>query len=344
MTPRVMRGGAQMRLEVSDPSHVGACRRAAQNLASAWQFDEQGVGRVGIVATELAANLIRHAGGGEILLQPIEHERGPEIELLSIDRGPGMLMDRCMRDGFSTAGGAGTGLGAVQRLSATFDLYSQPEAGTVVLARLGTGEGSPASGAAPPAALEMGAVSVAMRGELECGDTWSIAMDGRQCALLVVDGLGHGPFAARAAAAAATAFAAQPFAAPEETMRALHGALSGTRGAAAACALLDLDDACIQYSGIGNIAATISEGQTRRGLLSHNGTLGSSVARTRQLTYPWPAQALLIVHSDGLSARWSLAAYPQLAERHAAVIAAVLYREHSRSRDDATVVVVRRQP
>jgi anti-sigma regulatory factor (Ser/Thr protein kinase) len=333
-----------MRLEVSDPSHVGACRRAAQNLAGAWQLDEQGIGRVGIVATELAANLIRHARGGEILLQPIEFDGGPQIELLSIDRGPGMLRERSLRDGFSTAGGAGTGLGAVRRLSATFDMYSQPEAGTVVLARLGTGGESRSPGAPHPAPLEIGTISVAMRGELECGDTWSLAMDGAQCALLVVDGLGHGHFAALAAAAAAKAFAARPFATPEETMRALHGALSGTRGAAAACALLDPEGACIQYSGVGNIAAVISEEETRRGLLSHNGTLGSSLSRTRQLEYPWPAHALLVVHSDGLSARWSLAAYPQLAERHAAVIAAVLYREHSRPRDDATVVVMRRRP
>jgi len=53
---------------------------------------------------------------------------------------------------------------------------------------------------------------------------------------------------------------------------------------------------------------------------------------------------MLVMHSDGLTARWSLAAHPQLATRHAAVIAAVLYRDHSRRRDDATVLVARAVP
>jgi anti-sigma regulatory factor (Ser/Thr protein kinase) len=340
MTARIVRGGAQMRLEVSDPSHVGACRRAAQNLASAWQLPDTAVGRVGLVATELATNLIRHAGEGEILLQPVESDGLTEIELLSIDRGPGMLAEDCLRDGFSTAGGPGTGLGAVRRQSAAFDLYSQPQAGTVVLARIDSGaSGRSAVRAAP---FEVGAISVAMRGELECGDGWSLADEDERHALLVVDGLGHGSFAALAADAAVDGFAEEPFAAPEETMRSLHRRLASTRGAAAACAVFATGGATLAYAGVGNISGTLAADETQRGLMSYNGTLGSSLARARQFEYPWPAHAVLVMHSDGLTARWSLAAYPQLATRHAAVIAAVLYRDQSRGRDDATVVAVKR--
>lgn len=338
MTPRIVRGGAQMRLEVSDTSHVGACRRAAQSLANAWRLDETAVGRVGIVANELATNLLRHAGAGEILLQPIEYDGRLEIELLAIDRGAGMQVARALRDGYSTGGGAGTGLGAVRRLSAVFDIYSQERAGTVVLARIGAGT---RARAVRDPALELGMISVAMRGEIECGDTWSVAAEGTRHALLVADGLGHGSFAALAAAAAVNAFAEQPFAPPEDTMRALHRRLAGTRGAAAACALLDSGAGPLHYAGVGNIAGVLAEGAGQRGLASFNGTLGISLARARQIEYPWAPHSLLVMHSDGLSARWSLAAHPQLGACHAAVIAAVLYRDHSRGRDDATVLVAR---
>lgn len=333
--------GTQMRLEVTDSSHVGLCRREAQRLADACGFDATSSGRVAIAATELANNLIGHAGCGEMLLQPVGDGPELEIELLSIDRGPGIeCLERSMRDGYSTAGTAGTGLGAVRRLSATFDIYSRPGAGTVVLSRIGAGRG-PARKAPE---IEFGAVSVAMPGEFECGDGWSVVREGTRYALLVVDGLGHGTLAAAAAAAAIAAFGARPFAEPEQAMHELHRHLNGTRGAAAACALLDPEKALLRYAGVGNISGVIATAGAQRGLLSHNGTLGATLRRAQQLDYPWHAGSVLVMHSDGLSSRWSLAGYKDLGACHPAVIAGVLYRDRSRQRDDATVIVASRRP
>src|SRR5262249_48942962 len=150
--------------------------------------------------------------------------------------------------------------------------------------------------------------------------------DGRH-ALLVVDGLGHGAPAAAAAAAAVAAFGARPFSEPEQAMRELHRSLNGTRGAAAACAVLDPENSLLYYAGVGNIAGVIAVAGAQRGLLSHNGTLGAVMRRAQQLDYPWSAGSVLVMHSDGLSSRWSLAAYENLAARHPAVIAAVLFRD-----------------
>lgn len=341
MTAHLASSGNQVRLDVTDETHIGACRRQAQRLAAAWDFDDTSAGRVGIVATELATNLIRHAGGGELLLQPVSEGGQRQLELLSIDRGPGMVsLERSLRDGYSTGGSSGNGLGAVSRLSATFDVYSRHGAGTVVLSRIAAR--APARRARPPK-LQFGTVSVAMRGEIECGDGWSVADDGTRQALLVVDGLGHGAPAAVAAAAALAAFGARPFAEPEEAMRELHLRLGGTRGAAGACALLDEEKSQLHYAGVGNIAGVIAAAGAQRGLVSQNGTLGAMVRTARQLDYPWREGSLLVMHSDGLSSRWSLALYGELVTRHPAVIAAVLYRDVSRGgRDDATVVVARR--
>jgi anti-sigma regulatory factor (Ser/Thr protein kinase) len=344
-------GHSQTRFEVSTESQIGECRRAAQRLAEASGLDDTAVGRVGIVASELATNLVRHASGGELLLQALGAQGDPQIELLAIDRGPGMAdVQRCLQDGYSTGGTLGAGLGAVTRLSSTFDIYSIAGQGTIVLARLGGGsDGARSRGLGEASGLggglELGAICVPMPGEIECGDSWHVASDGTAAALLVVDGLGHGTFAADAARAAGSAFMAEPFRAPVDAIQHMHRAMSGTRGAAAACALLPPHSQTLEYAGIGNISGSMISPERSQGMVSHNGTLGTQLLRrVQQFSYAWPRDGRVVMHSDGISARWSVSAYEGLHARHSAVIAAVLYRDHGRGRDDATVLVLARRP
>jgi hypothetical protein len=117
--------------------------------------------------------------------------------------------------------------------------------------------------------------------------------------------------------------------------------LTSSRGAVAACAQLDAAAARVGYAGIGNIYGSLVGKERSRGMVSHNGTLGMQTPRARQFAYEWPLEELVIMHSDGLSARWSLSEHPGLFSHHPAIIAAILYRESARKRDDATVVVVR---
>jgi anti-sigma regulatory factor (Ser/Thr protein kinase) len=327
-------------MRVEDASQVGDSRRAAQKLAQAYDFDETLVGRVGIVATELTNNLVKHAGRGELLLQAIDDGQSVTVEMLAIDRGPGMSVERCMRDGYSTGGTAGTGLGAISRLSTLFDVYSADGQGTVAVSRVAK---QAAQGSARPGAMaapEFGAISVALLGETECGDIWRIASREGLTAILVADGLGHGPLAATAAAAAAAAFDKQPFDSPAESMQHLHKALSGGRGAAAACAVIDSGSSTLAYAGVGNISGAVVSPERCRGMVSHNGILGAQLLRKQQFEYPCTPKDRVVMHSDGMSARWSLNSYPGLFSRHAAVIAGVLYRDHARPRDDVTVVVL----
>src|SRR4051812_17140206 len=228
--------GTQVSYRVEDASRVGECRRAAQRLAETFRFNETSAARVGIVATELANNLIRHAGAGELLIQGLDNGVESQIEMIGIDRGPGMAdVERCLRDGYSTGGTAGTGLGAVVRLSAVFDVYSVMGMGTIVLSRVANrtndfNRDSLSNG------FEFGAVCIPVHGEAHCGDTWRIAADSQQLRLLVADGLGHGTLAADAAQTAAETFQANPLDEPSDLMRRLHDALGGSRGAAVACA------------------------------------------------------------------------------------------------------------
>jgi anti-sigma regulatory factor (Ser/Thr protein kinase) len=337
MTARVF-AGSQTRLAISDDSGIGESRRNAKRLAERHRFDEVATGRIGIIATELATNIVRHARSGEILLQVLDDGMNPEFEILAIDQGPGMQdVDACMRDGHSTAGTAGCGLGAVSRLSGTFDLFSAPGQGTVVMSR---SERTARRPIGPRSPLEVGAICIALAGEIECGDTWRVAEGGSQLSVMVADGLGHGPLAATASQAAAAVFNERQFAAPSLAMQNWHRALGGTRGAAAACALVQVPELKVHYAGVGNIAGSLVTRERSRGMVSHNGTLGVQSLRTQHFEYEWPLGSRLVMHSDGLSARWNISQYPGLHLRHSAVVAGVLYRDFGRRRDDATVVVV----
>lgn len=339
MTGRLA-GGTQQQLPVSERSHVGECRRAVQRLGEAFKFDETSIGRASIIATELANNVVLHAGSGELLLQVLDDGASTELEILAIDKGPGMKdVEQCLRDGYSTAGTAGTGLGAVSRLSSTFDLFSAVSQGTVVLSRTAKRRVGPNSVSQPGSRLEIGAVCLAVAGEIECGDAWCIARNDTAAAILVADGLGHGPLAARASRQAVTSFSLDPFNEPSDIMKNLHRDLGGSRGAAAACARLRFAEAKLVYAGVGNISGTVATAERSRGMVSHNGTLGVQLLRTQQFEYDWPLGGRVVMHSDGMSARWSVASYPGLQMRHSAVIAAVLYRDFVRRRDDVTVVV-----
>jgi len=316
-----------MRFVIDDASKVGEARRTAQTLAN-FELDADSAARVAIVATELANNLLRHAGGGELLIQALDIGGTAMVELLAIDKGPGMQdVARCMTDGYSTIGTPGTGLGAARRLSDDFDIYSVHGEGTVIMARFGK---------APT--TRFGAICLPMHGEVECGDAWYIVGEAERTAVIVIDGLGHGTFAAEAARAGVGAFAASPWETPQQIMLLAGAAMSKTRGGAAACAQVQGNR--VSYSGIGNISGALISREKSQGLVSHAGTLGMQVRRAQQFEYDRPAGTLLVMHSDGLSARWSYKDRPDLFMHHPAIIAALLYRDHARERDDATVVVI----
>lgn len=334
---------AHRAFDVHEPSQVGEVRRAAALIAADQGFGDVAAGRVALVVTELGTNLVKHARRGRLLLAPVNGADGePMVEVMSLDDGPGMDVGRAMADGFSTSGTAGQGLGAVRRLARDFDLYSRDDEGTVIVARIPARAGQGAAPASAPATVraDVGAIAVCAPGETVCGDGWALAQAGHQLALMMADGLGHGPVANEAAQAAERAFHRGPFESPAVQVERMHQALRSTRGAAVAVAVADLDSRRFAYAGAGNISGRILSGTEDRSLMSHHGTAGLAVRRMQDQHYEWPPHAVLVMHSDGLSARWDLAHDRGLLQHHPSVVAAWLLRSHSRGRDDATVVVL----
>jgi anti-sigma regulatory factor (Ser/Thr protein kinase) len=324
-------------VQVGDPSAVSEARRRAARLTKPLDFDPTSAGQLALAVTEVATNIVKHAQRGELVFRRAEHAGLLGLEVLAIDRGRGIEnIAESLRDGHSTAGTAGQGLGAVMRVTAGFEIYSQPGKGTIVRFEIWSRPSAQA-----PAAMTDGAVCLAKRGEDVCGDSWvNISWRGRHI-VAVADGLGHGPDAAAASRAAIAAVAAHPAGTAIEIMEAMHDALRHTRGAAAAVVLLQPAEELCTYCGVGNITAAIWHEGKGRNMVSHNGILGHQARSFQEFSYPFPRGALCIAQSDGLSSRWSLEAYPGLASRHPSLVAGALYRDFGREHDDATVAVVR---
>ncbi|MBV9559962.1 MAG: SpoIIE family protein phosphatase [Bradyrhizobium sp.] len=324
-------------LAVQDQSQVAEARRGATEMAIRQGFGEVDSGRVALVATELATNLVKHGNGGEMLVGAFGEGREGGIELIALDKGRGIPnIAASLADGFSTAGTAGKGLGAVVRQSHFVDIASWPGAGTAVLARLKPGQ-------PPPASTDndrVGAVSVPKPGEDVCGDSWGVSVSPEATTMLVADGLGHGPDAAEAAVEAVRLFHRFSGHRTPTLLDYIHGGLRATRGAAVSIARIEPAAAKVMFAGVGNVAGAIASGGELKRMVSMPGTAGHNVRKIQAFDYPFTS-GLIILHSDGIASSWTLDRYPNLAARHPTLIAAVLYRDLTRHRDDATVLVAK---
>lgn len=329
----VTRGWSHRPFEITDSSCVGEARRFCARIAQDWGWTEVDVGRLSLIVTELGTNLVRHAAQGELWIAAPASAQ--EVEILALDKGPGMVdVKRSFQDGVSTGSGSpGTGLGAIRRLASDFDIHSAPS-GTLCLVRVRS-----ASQAVPAGHRQWGAVSVAAPGETVCGDGWAVASDGGKVSAVVADGLGHGPHAAAASDAALDVFAADPFAPIESFMADAHGGLQTTRGAALFALRMD-ESGRMQYAGAGNVMGRIISGVFDRSMVTQHGTVGVQVRRTEVATLEMPDHAVAVVHSDGIASRWKAEEVVPLLQRDPTLIAAALLWQQSRGRDDATVLVI----
>ena len=326
-------------ISIRDESGAGQARREAQRLALRLGWSEEDCAKFALIVTEASTNIFRHGGSGEVLLRACAH--GAAVEMLALDKGPGMgNVERCMEDGFSSAGSRGAGMGAMRRLAAYFDVYSQPDRGTAVFAVVDTTRDG-----APPATWGIGVVCVAQEGESIVGDAWAVAELPGRTVLTVLDGLGHGPLAAMASQAGTQAFSQHTQLSPEALLANIHEAVRHTRGAAGAVVDIEWGSGKLRFAGIGNVSGAIFQtSHKRQSCISYNGIVGEGAPRMREFTHDFPGGSLLILASDGLSTRWDVEPYLGLFLRHPALIAGVLYRDFTRHRDDATVLVVRGRP
>ena len=157
-----------MLIAISDQSQIASARRSAEARARSLGFGETRTGRVALIATEMASNILKHAAHGHLTVTQFDDSTGRGLEVLALDKGPGIDdVARSMEDGYSTVGTPGTGLGAIRRQADIFDIYSRPGAGAVVMARVFGEDGAPRADTDG----ELGVVVIPYPGEFECGDS-----------------------------------------------------------------------------------------------------------------------------------------------------------------------------
>ncbi|MGW0804566.1 ATP-binding protein [Nonomuraea sp. NPDC002799] len=324
------RTGAWVRAE--DPSAVGAVRRRAVELAEEAGFDQALIGQTAVAVSEAVSNLVKHAVEGAVMVRP--HPEAPAtVELITMDKGPGMAdVTRALRDGYSTSGTLGIGMGAIARIASGFDVYSVPGKGTVLAMHFTAG-----GTAGPP--LRASGLTRPIGEEVVCGDGFALAETGSVTTAMVCDGLGHGVHAAQAAQLAVELFLEVQELEPVAIVESLHRGLARTRGGAVAVARVE--PGRVRFAGLGNVSGWVAHAQGRKGMVSVPGIAGHQGGRLREYVYELPPYALVVLHTDGLTERWEPGAVPGLFSRTPAVVAAGLMREAASRRDDVCVVTAR---
>lgn len=323
---------------------MSSAKRDIARFVESIGFSDEQKGRVDIIVSEMASNLIKHNTlNGEILIKHIQDDKGEGVEILSVDNGPGMHdTQRMMEDGVSTYGSKGEGLGAIKRLSDDFGIYSLPGIGTFILSRLYIKKATINSTIKPKKKLDVKVVMVPKAGEEECGDGWAKSEADGQVTVLAADGLGHGKDAHTASEEAVTVFTGCLNCVPSELLKLIHNSIKKTRGIVSAIANINFKSKTLTYCGIGNISGRIISNDGSKNLISYNGTVGHNIpTRFNDHVYPWDSTNVLILHSDGIKTRWDLLKYPGIERLDTSLFAAVLYKDNTRATDDALVIIAR---
>jgi anti-sigma regulatory factor (Ser/Thr protein kinase) len=327
-------GAEEMRwLRVSELSAVAACRRAAVAMAGRLGFAAARTEQLALAVTEAGSNLYKHAREGSMLLRACRDGGMSGVELVAIDAGPGVPdVPAALRDGHSTAGTLGVGLGAIRRIADSSDMYSSPGRVTALTAQFWPQPHQPAG-------ADCAGLTRPITGETECGDVYWAGYSGRVLTGALCDGLGHGPLAAVAAREAVAAVSESPASEPAAQLERAHRQMAGTRGGA--LAIVAIDGTRAAFAGLGNIAGWILAGDDRRALVSMPGIAGHQARAFRQQEHTLPEGAAVVLHSDGLTSRWDTRSLPGLAGGSALVMAAALLGDAAIRRDDASVLVLK---
>ena len=173
------------------------------------------------------------------------------------------------------------------------------------------------------------------------GDAFVIKQWGESALVSVIDGLGHGQFAYRAAQAARQ-YVERHFDQPlDEIFRGVARTCRATRGVVMGLARFDWGRATLTFASVGNVEARVFGSPEPMNFVYPRGILGLNARRPVVTQQRWVLSNVMVLYSDGLSTHWRWSDFPHLAQASATVAAQELLRAFARETDDATVVVVK---
>jgi anti-sigma regulatory factor (Ser/Thr protein kinase) len=325
-----------LRYNAADRSYFAILKKEIHALAVVAGFTEKRLAKIDIIVAEVVSNLAKHASGGEIFVKPIEVKKIQGLEIIAIDKGPGMIdVKSMMQDGTSTKNTLGQGLGAIKRLTDECQIYSQKDWGTLLLARIYNEEVPYAKKKNP---LDVRSFLLPKPGETECGDGFYYKQTKDYVKLFLGDGLGHGKEAALAVKKAIDACKLCYEESPVENLRFINHAVKKTRGLVATIAIFHIRERKWSICGVGNIATRIFGTSLSKSHTPYNGIVGLNMPRTmsdQQLDYE-PNQ-LLVMCSDGIKSKWDLMKIPGILRHDLSLLNAALFKDFSRNTDDVSI-------
>lgn len=296
-----------------------------------------------LACNEMVTNQHKFAEGNGLVQLWQVSSPAPALDLFAFDYGKGIPdVAAALRDGYTTAGTMGKGLGAIRRLSSQSDVYSValehakglPWHGTAVWARFCRA----AASAAPPV-HEHGTCLRAYQDSPFNGDRIEARTSRGRLRWLHLDALGHGREAAEVAEGLG------PFLDDETPVDGLLARLSerlrGTRGAVGMACEADAQAQTLKVCGVGDMVAWLVANGEKRAIAFSPGVLGHAHRKPETLILPFPGHALAVTASDGLRRNLTLGTLPALWRHHPQLIALVLAQVMGRHNDDRSVFAVR---
>ena len=327
-------------LRISSAAEAQSAGETARIFAGDTGFEGPQRDEVALAVLELATNLVKHAGGGELKLRALEWEGRHGLEVVSEDHGPGITdVERAIGDGFTTAGTRGAGLGAVNRLMDEVEFSPRQDGGLRIVCQRWA---RPAASGPAETRLEFGAATRGYRSQNINGDAIVVRQWDNHALAGVVDGLGHGEFAQRAAHAARH-YLEQHFDQPlSKLFRGAGRACRATRGVVMALAHFRLARQTVDLASVGNVDVWLLGSERPFQPVVRRGVIGQPDAPEPVVTaHPWTAASVLILHSDGVQGGWKAAELSRLALQSPVMAARELLELYGRVDDDATVLVAR---
>jgi anti-sigma regulatory factor (Ser/Thr protein kinase) len=331
----VPEASATIATTIAESADVLVACHAAEGLAEAAGFTSIESAEIGLVVRELASNIIKYAGSGTLTVAALDNG----LEVVAEDAGPGIPdVQRAVADGYSTVNSLGYGLGTVNRLMDDMIIRSTKGEGTTIQARRSHRAPDPVGSRCP---LDIGVATIPKPGYPENGDSFVVRTRGTRTLAGVIDGVGHGAPAHTAAQAArryVETHADQPL---DAVFRGTGVACRGTRGAVMALARIDWASWTIEFASVGNIESRVMGVDAPINFVVRRGIIGVNAPAPRVTMHPWPPQATLILHSDGVVSHWGPNSLAERQNDSAASLARFILHELNRGNDDATVIVVK---
>lgn len=328
---------------IEDRSFISFIKREIHGHVVREKFPTTKVAETDIVISELTSNLIKHAGGGELLYRINHDDESPALEILSIDNGPGISdLARMMKDGVSTTNTLGQGLGAIQRLSDESQIYSLPRWGTIIYCVLRATPVIKKPKEKGSLHIDVNALCVSKPRETECGDGYRIRRTATAILIFFADGLGHGSQAKEAVDAAGKIFMECRENEPVAIIRLMHENIRKTRGLVGTISVFDLTTNEFRFCGVGNIHSRFYSGIESRNFMSYNGAVGLNLPHSLNISRNGiEKNQQLIMCSDGIQTRWDLSRYPTISKYDTMLLAAALYKDFARRTDDSSVLIAK---